>query len=189
MTKKLPLSREELQFLKLHDIPLSKVFDATGMPKPIYRQLMRTADLPFACGTTPCRLAGHRLRTRSGHCIQCDTAKIAYMLRWQKSGFIYVAYSDAFRLTKVGFSEDPSARMIQLNRVGYGGAYDWDLMQIFYCSRDGGRIESKVHKSLTDWHESDAFYDTEYVNTQCYEIYSCSWQEAVKTCASVLDPV
>ena len=189
MAKNSPLSLEELQFLKLHNISLSKVFDATGMSKPIYRQLMKSADLPFASGTTPCHRAGHKLRTRSGHCIQCDPAKISYMLRWQKSGFIYVAYSDMFTLTKVGFSDDPKARMIQLNRVGYGGAYDWALMQAFYCSRDGGRIESEIHKGLADWHEVDAFYDTEYVNTQCYEIYCCSWQEAVEACASVLGPI
>ena len=37
--------------------------------------------------------AGHRLRSRAGHCFQCDTARIAFVKRHHDTAYIYIAGS------------------------------------------------------------------------------------------------
>ena len=71
-------SDDQRKFLRDQKLPLSFLFDASGMRKVDYEAVMKRDEKFFAFGVTPCSKGGHSLRTRSGHCIQCDTAKIAY---------------------------------------------------------------------------------------------------------------
>lgn len=105
------LTPRERDFLAAHGVPLNKVFDADGMRARDYQRIMREEEIPFACRTAPCQRGAHRLRTRKGHCIQCDAAKIAFMLRWNDSGTVYVAWSTALGLVKVGLTGDVEARL------------------------------------------------------------------------------
>lgn len=83
---------DEYRFLAEQRISTSDFFDATSMSKAIRDEYYRGHKTPFIIGAT-CKKGGHRLRTAKGHCIQCDTSKIAYMLRGRSQGNVYVAGS------------------------------------------------------------------------------------------------
>jgi hypothetical protein len=174
------LTKEELSFLGSQGIAASMVFDATGMSKAQYRPIMKAAGLPFAIGT-PCQRGGHRLMTRVGHCIQCDTSKIAFMLRWNRGGYIYVAYSLGSGLTKVGLASDVSDRISALNNDRYAGACDWTLVHHFYCERDAGRIEGYIQAMFSSWKVNKGYFREGRWN-QCKEVYECSPIDVVAFC-------
>ena len=71
------LSQEQMAFLKNHDVPMSKVFDATGLATPKWKAEMKELDLLVAFGVTPCERKKHQLRARSGHCVQCNSKSLA----------------------------------------------------------------------------------------------------------------
>lgn len=175
------LSASELLFILKHGISLSSIFDATGLRKKDYVDVMREGGFPFACGTSPCRAGGHRLRTRAGHCIQCDTSKIAYMLRWQSSGYVYIAYSESLSLTKIGFSLDFDERIRSLNSSMYGGVSDWSLIKHYYFEDDAGVAENLVHRELAEWRaELSCFSGSSLVS--CREVYNCDHADVVCVC-------
>jgi hypothetical protein len=77
------LTASKQSFLRDQRIDFADVFDARSMSK---RQRENHADETgqrFMIGTT-CEKGGHRLRTKNGHCIQCDTSKIAHLLRFSE---------------------------------------------------------------------------------------------------------
>jgi len=98
------LTKEQLDFLKSQGVPLSKVFDATGMGPSKYSTVMKDLGMVVAYGVTPCGKAGHRLKTRSGHCVQCKTANLAFQARFDDPGEVYVARSAKQNILKVGTS-------------------------------------------------------------------------------------
>ena len=122
------LTSEQLHFLRQQKILLSTVFDASGMRTADYQQVMKAEGKSFAYGVTQCSKGGHALRTRKGHCIQCDHATIAFMLRHDKKAFVYIAASYGGRLIKVGSSEDVVRRERQLCDYRYGGQDDWHFL-------------------------------------------------------------
>jgi hypothetical protein len=101
------LTSDEKKFLEYHGIPLSWTFDASGMKKSEYAEAMREEEKLIAYGLNPCPRADHRLRTRNGSCPQCETANIAYALRYLRNAHVYIAGSIEKRLIKVGTSADP----------------------------------------------------------------------------------
>ena len=111
------LKPDQLSFLAAHGIPLGSVFDASGMRTADYQTVMKNLGKAFAYGVTPCNRALHTLRTRAGHCIQCDYSKIAYMLRFDATAFIYVAASTNGNLKKVGSSGDIYERRGMLAQI------------------------------------------------------------------------
>jgi len=62
------LTAGQLQFLAHHEIPMSALFDAAGMGRTEYHDVMKELGKFVAVGVTPCRESGHTLRQRSGHC-------------------------------------------------------------------------------------------------------------------------
>src|SRR6202161_4571783 len=100
------LTKEQLDFLYKHEVPLSRVGDATGMRTAEYQKCMKELDLWLAIGVRACKSAGHTLRTRAGHCAQCNTANLAFLRRYEDKGTVYVAQSHAIALTKVGAASD-----------------------------------------------------------------------------------
>ncbi len=75
------LTDEQLLFITEHKIPVEKVFDATGLKKSDYSEIMKSSDKWLAIGTIPCAKFNHTMRTRSGHCVQCNPAAINFFLR------------------------------------------------------------------------------------------------------------
>jgi hypothetical protein len=137
------LSRVEADFLVRHSIPDAWVFDAKGMPRSIYRELMRASGHILATGVTPCRAAGHRLRTRAGHCVVCKPVNLLFLLRYHIPMDVYVARSFDLELAKIGVADDAAERIRSLNKEGYAGGYDWELYDSIHC-RNAARVEGAV---------------------------------------------
>lgn len=144
------LTAAELSFLEAKKIPLERTFDATGLPKPAYQAQMRANDLWVAYGTTPCRRYGHRLRTRAGHCLQCNPMNLSFQKRHNAAGMVYVAYSGAVRLVKIGVGESAHRRVALLNEEQYAGASDWSLRHVEHVQAMGS-LESELHALLRFW--------------------------------------
>lgn len=170
------LAPDQLDFLANHRIPLSCVFDASGMTRSDYRATMKELGKSFAYGVTPCNKARHTLRSRGGHCIQCDHAQIAYMLRHEATAFIYIAASAVGRFIKVGVSNDVPSRRENLNNYRYGGQADWQILAIADCS-EAGRVECAVHAQLSQFRVPGE-YTQGGIRRRCYELFQCDFADA-----------
>lgn len=178
------LTNEQLTFLMHHNIPLDKVMDATGLARTEYATFMSQEGMLVACGVTPCREAGHTLRTRKGHCAQCNPAAIAFLKRWNESASIYIAESVSKGLCKVGSASNAPKRIEQLNRIGYGEADDWSAFSIISVP-GAGKIESLVHKELAGYREIGKYRSHRY-NASCVEIFECGPEFAFEALLDVL---
>lgn len=146
MSRALQLSKGELEFLRAQGLDSTAVYDCQGRSiascKDEAKALGKSVLLHGSCGK-----AGHRLKSRYGHCVQCDTSKLAYQARKSRAGCVYVAYSRSTKLTKVGFSSNISVREDKINFDAVGGVSDWRL--VFYLkSQSAGEIEVGVHDKL-----------------------------------------
>jgi hypothetical protein len=147
------LTEEQRRFLGWHGIPESKLFDAQGMKPRRYRPIMEIEERLLVFGVTPCARGKHTIRTRAGHCIQCNTANIAFMQRYYQEAYVYIAGSLREAVTKIGTSQAPWEREAILNKLGYGGITDW---KVLYFGRfaDAGKVEFTVHRNLSHHCES-----------------------------------
>jgi hypothetical protein len=178
-----PVAKLTLQhkaFLKSQDIPLSSIFDATGMTKYLYHEAMRAEDKLIAYGLNPCPKGGHTLRTRNGSCPQCNTACLAYLKRYNAAGYVYIAGSKKRRLIKVGASGNTNNidnRVVVLNVRAEGGTSDWEYIAHIYLGNDAYRIESAVHRELREWRKKiEYIYNAKKVTSQ--ECFSCGYTRA-----------
>lgn len=172
------LTKQEINFLMEMEVPLEKTFDASGYSTAYYKSVMRRQDLWVAYGVTPCSAFGHQLRTRAGHCLQCNTSTISYLKRHSQSQFVYFAYSESTNLIKVGTTADLSQRSISINKQQYGGVNDWVIISSAYVYK-AGEVESLIHSELSEFAElSFTNRGGEYQNTR--EIFSCNKEFALK---------
>jgi hypothetical protein len=104
---------------------------------------MKKLGKDIAINTTPCEKGGHTIRNRSGHCVICNPAHIAFQIRSSRSGFIYIARSFKLRACKIGFTENLDSRIDSLNRTKYAGVNDWK-MNIAFQTQEAGRIEGEI---------------------------------------------
>lgn len=176
------LSKDEVAFLKEQGIAPSQVFDASFTKKKLdVQKQMETLDLSFYFGHSACRSGGHTLRTKAGHCIQCDTSKIAYQLRHSAAGYIYLAYSQDKKLAKVGFTKnDPQERAELLRQEKYANASDWDVKKIAKYEKDAGRREFAIHSRLGHYQKSITYEKYKGQMVECREVFSCSLDAASK---------
>ena len=170
------LTFEQMAFLTRHKIPLGQVFDATGMRQIDYAEAMRKQDKLFAFATTPCEKSGHTLRSRSGNCIECNTANIAFTMRAYKDAYVYIAGSRSSKLIKVGSTTYLEKRFDSINSEAYGGANDWICIAYVKCEK-AGTVEFAVHQRL------HAFsFAAQYVRSgrmhDAYELFSCGYSNA-----------
>src|SRR5690554_630136 len=117
------LGANEEAFVARHRISPLKLFDATGLTSREYKLVMKDLGKTFAFGVSPCR-NGHALKTRHGHCVMCDPAKIAFAQRHSNEGFVYIFGSLSEKVLKVGVTSDVDQRIRSLNYFSYGGASD-----------------------------------------------------------------
>lgn len=172
------LTKQEINFLREMEVPLEKTFDATGYSTAYYKSVMRRLDLWVAYGVTPCSAYGHQLRTRAGHCLQCNTAGISYLKRHSQSQYVYLAYSKSSNWIKIGTTADLSQRSISINMQQYGGVSDWVILSSAYVHK-AGEVESLIHSELSEFAElSFTNRGGEYQNTR--EIFSCNKKFALK---------
>ena len=166
------LSDEQRDFLSHHRIPLSNVFDASQFPRTAtWQARMKDLGVGFAVGTTPCKKGGHTLRTRKGHCIQCQTSNISYYNRHRTAGYVYIARSPSAKRVKVGMTTDLAERGRQLNIYKYGGADDWRIVATVWTDR-AGEVESRTQGALKGKSVSANYTKAGDVIT-CYELFDC----------------
>ena len=116
----------------------------------------------------------------AGHCIQCDTAKIAYQLRNSASGYVYLAYSKSTKLSKVGFSKHhPQDRGEFLRKEAYGNIRDWDIKNFVQLPREAGKKEFEIHAALEKFRKSITYEKNRGQFVECYEIFNCDLEIAL----------
>jgi hypothetical protein len=164
-------------FLKRHGLTRNEVFDAKGKSVSTWYSLMKKLDKHIAINTTPCERSGHTIRDRSGHCLVCNPAHIAFQVRSSKAGFIYIARSFKLRSCKIGFAENLDSRIESLNRTKYAGADDW-RMAIAFQSPQAGRIEIEIKSALSEFSsEVTAFTDKNGKDAVSMELYQDRYSE------------
>ncbi len=173
------LTYEQKEFLKKHNIPLNKVFDAKGLSQPEYRLKMKSLDKLIAFNVTPCRKAGHTLKTRSGHCVQCKPANIEFQGRSDSSGVVYIAGTQKGKIIKCGYSKAFEIRSESLNRTGYGSFNDWEILFVIK-SAIAGHIELEI-KSLLRAYSIVSEYNHDGNDHDAGEIFQCSYSKAKAT--------
>ncbi|MFT4163385.1 GIY-YIG nuclease family protein [Shinella sp.] len=141
------LTRDEIDFLKAQGLSPADVYDGRGQSSAAWKAGVRSAGKTVVLGS-PCSSKGHRLRTRSGHCAQCDTAKLSYQKRHNTEGYIYIAGSKAARLLKVGTCVDIEQRRRNLRNQMYGGISDWEMLFTAKVEA-GGKVEGDALARLS----------------------------------------
>jgi hypothetical protein len=170
------LTKEQLDFLARHNIPINQVFDATNMSPSEYQALMKVKSHIIAFGVTPCTEVGHTLRTRGGHCAQCDPARIAFIKRHENIGYIYIAGSISLRAIKVGVTCRTAERAKTLRHTKYGNANDWELLCEYECT-EAGMIEQKITTLLNPYSISKSYFHDRH-SQETYELFGCSYDKA-----------
>ena len=181
MEASVDLTDDEKRFLERQGITPAQVLDARGMPKAIWRARAR-AEGKLAVIGSACREAGHRLRSRSGHCIQCDPSVLAYQARFSEHGVIYIAYSRSTGLVKIGGSA--SAEQREKSLIGYAGIDDWKILNSTRVE-GYGQVEEAVRAKLKASLKPLAYW-REGRNQIASEVYACSIEEATKALGLVL---
>jgi hypothetical protein len=180
------LSRDQIEFLARHLVPERSIFNAKGLSKSTYQQRMRNEDCDIAYGTTPCEKAGHTLRVRSGHCVQCNTATLSFQLRNKSSGEVYVVESSREpRIVKVGSSVSSATRLSNLNSEQYAGRTDW-ASRYYYGVKNMGMVEFEIHATLSKYAITDKYYLSNGNRTLCREIFSCSAEMAINALKEIV---
>ena len=175
------LTKKQITFLINQDVSLHKVYDATGLSATVYKREMKVLGKEVAIGVTPCQWAGHTMRTRSGHCAQCNTHTFAFRRRFNEANYVYIAKSDKKRLLKIGVTNDTYRRCAALNSHGYGGAYDWNIAYHEYCER-AGRIEAHVHNILNQrGYQINRRYIKQGYYVDCQELFRCPLKQVMIT--------
>lgn len=167
------------EFLQNHNVSLELVFDALGMTKNEYRAKMKVQNKIVAYNVAPCREYGHSLRTRSGHCVQCRPANLAFQKRNDLEGIVYIAGSIIGKIIKVGFSKAIEVRDESLNRTRYAGFPDWQII-FAIRSKSAGQIENKIKSGLKKF-TAKINYDHDGHYQESSETFSCSYSKVKST--------
>ncbi len=170
------LTKSQIQFLKEQGIGLNQTFDAKGLTKAEYRAKMKPDGKIIAFNVSPCQKEGHTLRTRSGHCAQCNTAHLGFQKRNDDAGFVYIAGTKEGKLIKVGFTSGVEIRSESLNRTKYGGFSDWEILFAISCV-NAGELENKIKKELGKYSVSK-IYEHDSKKQKTDEIYRCSYSKS-----------
>jgi len=177
------MTEVELDFGSSQGLSPHDFFDGTGMSIGKCRPLMKRYGFDFVFNAGKCR-EGHRLQSRSGHCIQCKTTNIVFQTRYSKPGFLYVAVSNTLALTKIGTTENIQNREKSLRTSGYGGALDWVIRAYVWVDK-AGRKECNLHRALS-LKRAPGSYAREGRTQDCQELFRCSLTQALSAVKSAL---
>lgn len=170
------LTKDQSDFLAKHQLADADLFDASGLSRQDYQETMKRLGKIVAYGTAPCQ-NGHTLKTRAGHCPQCDPAKLGFMKRHAAKGLVYIAGTIKGRLVKIGFTKDKRLRLESLNRTEYGSFDDWVILCTADCDQ-GGKVEHEVSKLLEKYGVVLGYRHDSKVQIT-YELFSCSYETAL----------
>ena len=170
------LSDEQRAFIAVHGIPLGLLFDASGMTRSHYQRVMKEEGKEFAFGVGLCNRMHKAIRSRAGHCMQCNPARLAFVFGEDAPANIYIAGSMLARLLKIGRSGDLESRLRNLNVESWADHYDWRLLAFAHCE-SAGRVERAVHGRLASW-VSSCDYVQGRKRHHSYEVFSCNFADA-----------
>ncbi len=159
----------ELSFLYRYGLDTDDVYDGRGESKRTRERRAKEEGktLIFA---SACRV-GHRLKTRSGHCAQCNPINIAFQDRYNAYGYVYIAGSLSGRAIKFGNAGTIEQRENQLRAERYGGLRDWRVL--FHVKvNERGRVEHNARASVQGYqvirsYEKNGFYQTAVEMIRC----------------------
>ncbi|NBX03155.1 MAG: GIY-YIG nuclease family protein [Alphaproteobacteria bacterium] len=173
------LTNDEKSFLTQHKLSADDVLDGRNLSKEQIKQLAKQLGKKIYIGGRPCEKHGHRLRTRSGgHCVQCDTSKLAYSNRHSQSGYVYIAASISQKLIKIGITKSINERRESLAVPDYKYAGLDDLRMLFWVRVENyGEVESKTHIKLKQY-KKIITYKKGGDSQDAHEIFQCSFVEA-----------
>ena len=176
------MDTETRLFFEKHNIDLKYVIDANQNPvNDSLIALMRNENKYFVYNTTFCE-KGHNLRSRSKHCIVCDTFKIQIYKELYDPGFVYIAGSKRKGIIKIGSSKDNWTiikREGYLNeKKGYAETNDWKILYSVFCDKRGFH-EKEIHKLMKPFHAEGFVYQKEDL-TNSTEVYYSSYKNAHK---------
>lgn len=169
------LTEQELRFLTALGLSIDDVLDARRLSSRARRRMAEEARKTLILGS-PCEKAGHRLRTRSGHCAQCDTRKIAFQSRYSQIGYVYIAGSMLKKVIKVGTTESIAGRQSSLRKEGYAGCHDWTILahvKVANC----GRLEQRTLQLLDEYKNIES-YLKDGKEQYAWEAFRCSFTVA-----------
>ena len=176
------LTDEEKNFIKKHNLSPSDFYDARGETQKVYHEKAKKAGCLFVINKC---IHGHRLKTRTGRCIVCNTVHIAFQKRHSNGGVIYVAVNGKY--TKVGLIDsrkDSSKKQLahreyQLNSEGgYASRTGWELVKSWDVSQNAGRIESEAHHLLQQF-QAEEYYIYSGEVREAQEVFECSIATAI----------
>lgn len=184
------LTQEEKLFIKQHGLALSEIYDARGLSSRVYHDIAKEHGCLWVINS--CQ-RGHRLKTRSGHCIECDPRRIVFQRRYSETGILYIAVAGEY--CKVGITEnnfyDTSDsvyhRSVTLNMDdGYGNIQGWKIVK-YWEVINAGRIEDDVHYLLEEYkvEDVDYWYSGEWRTAK--ELFKCSQKTAEDAVQVVID--
>jgi hypothetical protein len=170
------LTEDEIRFLRWHKLSPDDVFDGRAFSQAGARRMAKEQGKTLVLGS-PCGAAGHRLRTRPGHCAQCDPKKIAYQERFSSPGFVYIAGSLTGRAIKLGSCIDVPQREHQIQSEAYGGQSDWEVLYHVYVP-NAARVEHNTRLALSRFRFS-APYRKDGFRQIAEEHIKCSFSTAL----------
>lgn len=176
------LSADEVNFLSQHGCSEEDVYDGRYQSKERRASAAKEAGkhlvLAGVIGRGDCRLQGHRLRTRAGHCIQCKPINIAFQKREDTPGYVYIAGSLSGRVIKIGTTGDLNQRENQMRAEGYGGSKDWIIIFSLYVEK-GGEFE-RAASSRVRGSRVYRTYFKDGIEQGAVELHRCSFSEALR---------
>ena len=151
------LTDAEKIFISKNNLNLNDFLDARNLTKKQRDELARKYNKKFMVGA-PCQKAGHRLRTRYYHCIQCNTETLKHFTRHYVSGILYIAESKSKGWYKVGITEDDViSRLQSLNHDKYGETNDWNIIKHYEVNSSVGKKENSIHDYLSHYSVSTTY--------------------------------
>jgi hypothetical protein len=181
------LTQDEVYFLSRYGLSADDVFDGREYSQSGARYAAKAEGKILVLGS-PCRARGHRLRTRPGHCAQCDPKKIRYQQRFSEPGYVYIAGSLAGRVVKIGTCINVPQRENQIRMEGYGGQSDWVVLFHTPFIDDAGRIEHNSRVTLSHCRMSRSYFK-DGMSQQGEEILRCSFSAARAALYQVLGDI
>ena len=178
------LTKKQITFLNRLNVPLHKVIDASLLSKTERQELMDDGDYWVSYGYPPCRNEEHKLKlkTKPGHCLECNPARMEFLRRHVSPGFVYVAFSNDMKISKIGITKSITLRESSLNSTAYGGTRDWRILFSVYAPR-AGDIESLCHKKLKDVSFLSETQKGGH-SQSTYELFNCPAEQAIEVLRS-----
>jgi len=176
------LTEKEKAFIKHHNISPTDIYDARGEITRVYHAKAKEQGCHFVINS--CQY-GHRLKTRSGHCIECDPTRITFQRRDSGGGVVYIAVNGKY--TKVGMVDNKmnstkvalEKREYTLNSEGgYGGRSGWQQIKSWCVEKNAGKIESDAHRLLEKYSAKEQ-YRYSGNSRIAQEIFECSITTAI----------